>query len=192
MPSEKGSRESTSSNSASPPSVIIWYISFSLPVMTAKPVMNSSSRCLRRSSWYLRCLSRTSVIWSSSATRARYSSSYWKWKHQAVQNLGSGVRFHGSKLVGNPRSDVKFYGNKPVWNPCLNFLFRGEISWQWTSLKSLFKISHSDVRFHGNKPVWKPCLIFLFRYEIRMWLLLGLLSVGSSRLLNFLFSSEIS
>ena len=33
MPSEKGSRESTSSSSASPPRVIIWYISFSFPVM---------------------------------------------------------------------------------------------------------------------------------------------------------------
>jgi hypothetical protein len=36
MPSEKGSRESTSSSSASPPSVIIWYISFSLRVMTLR------------------------------------------------------------------------------------------------------------------------------------------------------------
>ena len=33
MPSENGSKESTSSSSASPPSVIIWYISFSLPVI---------------------------------------------------------------------------------------------------------------------------------------------------------------
>ncbi len=33
MPSEKGSRESTSSSSASPPSVIIWYISFSFSVI---------------------------------------------------------------------------------------------------------------------------------------------------------------
>ena len=33
MPSEKGSRESTSSSSASPPRVIIWYVSFSFPVM---------------------------------------------------------------------------------------------------------------------------------------------------------------
>ena len=33
IPSANGSSESTSSSSASPPRVIIWYISFNLPVM---------------------------------------------------------------------------------------------------------------------------------------------------------------
>ena len=75
MPSEKGSKESTSSSSASPPSVIIWYISLSLYVITLNPAMNSSSLCLRKSSWYVRWPSLNSVIWSSSATRCRYSSS---------------------------------------------------------------------------------------------------------------------
>ena len=75
MPSEKGSRESTSSSSASPPSVIIWYISLSRVVMTLKPAMNSSSRRRRRSSCCRRWLLRTSVMWSSSATRLKYTSS---------------------------------------------------------------------------------------------------------------------
>ncbi|TNN80350.1 hypothetical protein EYF80_009374 [Liparis tanakae] len=43
MPSEKGSRLSTSSSSASPPSV-----SICLLVIMLKPVMNSLRRCLRR------------------------------------------------------------------------------------------------------------------------------------------------
>ena len=46
-PSLNGSSESTSSNSASPPSVSIWYISFSWREMSEKPAMNSTSRCLR-------------------------------------------------------------------------------------------------------------------------------------------------
>lgn len=75
IPSENGSSESTSSSSASPPSVIIWYISFSLLVMTEKPAMNSLSRCWRSSSRYLRCWSRAWVISSNSATRFRYRSS---------------------------------------------------------------------------------------------------------------------
>ena len=37
MPSLNGSRVSTNSSSASPPSVIIWYISFNLLVMCEKP-----------------------------------------------------------------------------------------------------------------------------------------------------------
>ena len=48
--SEKGSRESTSSSSASPPRVIIWYISFRRRLMQLKPAMNSSRRLLRTSS----------------------------------------------------------------------------------------------------------------------------------------------
>ena len=44
IPSENGSSESTSSSSASPPSVIIWYISFKRSEMTSNPDMNSSSR----------------------------------------------------------------------------------------------------------------------------------------------------
>ena len=76
MPSENGSNESTSSSSASPPRVIIWYISLSRIVMMLKPAMNSSSRRRRRSSCCLRWLLRMSVMWSSSATRFKYISSY--------------------------------------------------------------------------------------------------------------------
>ena len=75
IPSENGSSESMSSSSASPPSVIIWYICLSLWVMIVKPSMNSWWRCLRNSSSCLCCESRISVIWSSSDTRFRYASS---------------------------------------------------------------------------------------------------------------------
>lgn len=41
--SEKGSKESTSSSSASPPNVIIWYISFNFMLITVNPAMKSSN-----------------------------------------------------------------------------------------------------------------------------------------------------
>ncbi|KAH3679833.1 hypothetical protein WICPIJ_008495 [Wickerhamomyces pijperi] len=40
IPSENGSNESTSSNSALPPIVIIWYISFNVVEIMLKPSMN--------------------------------------------------------------------------------------------------------------------------------------------------------
>mmetsp|Transcript_37769 Transcript_37769/g.112193 ORF Transcript_37769/g.112193 Transcript_37769/m.112193 type:complete len:250 (-) Transcript_37769:2871-3620(-) len=58
MPSLKGSSVSTSSSSASPPRVIIWYISFSFMEITEKPSMNSSRRCCRRPSRLRRASSR--------------------------------------------------------------------------------------------------------------------------------------
>mmetsp|Transcript_10739 Transcript_10739/g.28698 ORF Transcript_10739/g.28698 Transcript_10739/m.28698 type:complete len:219 (-) Transcript_10739:59-715(-) len=58
MPSAKGSSVSTSSSSASPPRVIIWYISFSFMEMTEKPSMNCSRRCCRRPSRFRRDSSR--------------------------------------------------------------------------------------------------------------------------------------
>ena len=71
--SAKGSRESTSSNSASPPKVIIWYISFSLSEIAAKPAMNSSSRALRSPSYDSRiCFPR------DSCKSACFSSLMWR------------------------------------------------------------------------------------------------------------------
>lgn len=71
IPSENGSRLSTSSSSASPPRVIIWYISFRYSLIVPNPFMNMSSRCLRMSSRLLRCEFRRSVSSSYSATLER-------------------------------------------------------------------------------------------------------------------------
>jgi len=71
MPSEKGSRLSTSSSSALPPSVIIWYISLSLRVICVKPAMKVSSRRLRSSSYAALTWSRCAVTVFKSATRDR-------------------------------------------------------------------------------------------------------------------------
>lgn len=103
MPSENGSRESTSSSSASPPSVIIWYISFSLLVMTENPAMNSSNRCLRSSSKYFLCWSRRSVILSSSPTLCRYSSSYYGQRRDIGKQDGGSVKmqFGESGFIGH-------------------------------------------------------------------------------------------
>mmetsp|Transcript_1964 Transcript_1964/g.8240 ORF Transcript_1964/g.8240 Transcript_1964/m.8240 type:complete len:211 (-) Transcript_1964:893-1525(-) len=73
MPSAKGSMESTSSSSASPPRVIIWYISFSLSEMMLKPAMNSSSLFFLSSSNCARVSSRCSVTDLSSLLRSSYS-----------------------------------------------------------------------------------------------------------------------
>ncbi|KAH3669466.1 hypothetical protein OGAPHI_001587 [Ogataea philodendri] len=48
IPSENGSKESTSSSSAFPPMVIIWYICFNVSEIWLKPAMNSSSLCFLR------------------------------------------------------------------------------------------------------------------------------------------------
>lgn len=82
MPSEKGSSESTSSSSALPPIVIIWYISLSRSEMRLKPCMKPSSR-LRRSSSQRRltpsraatAASRSALRAACSSTRRRYSAS---------------------------------------------------------------------------------------------------------------------
>mmetsp|Transcript_13188 Transcript_13188/g.49311 ORF Transcript_13188/g.49311 Transcript_13188/m.49311 type:complete len:490 (-) Transcript_13188:1977-3446(-) len=76
IPSANGSRESTSSSSASPPKVIIWYISFSLMEMTLKPDMNSSSRVALSVSYVPLALSRSSVTFLKSSARVRYSLSF--------------------------------------------------------------------------------------------------------------------
>ena len=77
LTSEKGSRESTSSSSASPPRVIIWYISFSLRLMTLKPAMNSSSRLLRSPSYssrtYRKCIECLSIDHVLSRTASVHS-----------------------------------------------------------------------------------------------------------------------
>jgi hypothetical protein len=53
---------STSSSSASPPSVIIWYISLSRRLTALKPAMNSPSRALRSASYASRsCPARESA-----------------------------------------------------------------------------------------------------------------------------------
>jgi len=80
IPSEKGSRLSTSSSSALPPIVIIWYISFKRNEMVLKPVMKPSRRSERRSSCRflaasraLREVIRSVVRAACSSTRRRYS-----------------------------------------------------------------------------------------------------------------------
>lgn len=94
IPSEKGSRESTSSNSAFPPSVIIcqptklvnksnlnneaeprrtWYIDLSCIEMIPNPSMNSLSLWFRRSSDNFFAASRSFVTDSRSAARWRNS-----------------------------------------------------------------------------------------------------------------------
>mmetsp|Transcript_24402 Transcript_24402/g.76794 ORF Transcript_24402/g.76794 Transcript_24402/m.76794 type:complete len:216 (+) Transcript_24402:355-1002(+) len=85
MPSLKGSSESTSSSSASPPSVIIWYISLRRSPIVLKPAMNSASRCLRSSSKRRRCSSRCSVTESNSARRARHSASRARYSASTVR-----------------------------------------------------------------------------------------------------------
>lgn len=82
MPSENGSRESTSSSSALPPMVIIWYISFSRREIREKPCIKPSSRNLRSSSHRFLAVSRDdTAVWRSlllaeySSTRRRYSAS---------------------------------------------------------------------------------------------------------------------
>ena len=75
-PSEKGSRLSTNSSSASPPSVIIWYISFSFFTITLSPVMNSPWRLVFRplNSDFFSSLD--DVILSSSSTRSIYCANF--------------------------------------------------------------------------------------------------------------------
>ncbi|KAL7350583.1 hypothetical protein ACKS0A_03022 [Histoplasma ohiense] len=80
MPSEKGSRESTSSSSALPPIVIIWYISFSRSEMvlnpSIKPVRRRERRVSRRDFALSRlssAVARSAERDSCSATRRRYS-----------------------------------------------------------------------------------------------------------------------
>ena len=68
IPSMNGSSESTSSSSASPPRVIIWYISFSLSAMVLNPAMNSSSLLFLSPSYLPLTLSLVAVEASSSAT----------------------------------------------------------------------------------------------------------------------------
>mmetsp|Transcript_15268 Transcript_15268/g.43486 ORF Transcript_15268/g.43486 Transcript_15268/m.43486 type:complete len:257 (-) Transcript_15268:3265-4035(-) len=80
-PSENGSKESTNSSSASPPNVIIWYISLSFNVILANPAMNSSNLFFRKSSSFSRQVFLTSVAFSSSVSRSWYSDSfsrYWR------------------------------------------------------------------------------------------------------------------
>mmetsp|Transcript_98266 Transcript_98266/g.278261 ORF Transcript_98266/g.278261 Transcript_98266/m.278261 type:complete len:230 (+) Transcript_98266:560-1249(+) len=91
MPSLKGSSVSTSSSSASPPRVIIWYISLSFMEITEKPSMNSSKRvCLSTSSWR-RDSSRVACAASYSASRPLCSAS-------ARRNSSMEVRF-GFRLL---------------------------------------------------------------------------------------------
>eukprot|EP00162_Nutomonas_longa_P006808 comp17288_c0_seq1/m.28951 comp17288_c0_seq1/g.28951 ORF comp17288_c0_seq1/g.28951 comp17288_c0_seq1/m.28951 type:complete len:522 (-) comp17288_c0_seq1:1077-2642(-) len=73
MPSLNGSSESTSSSSASPPRVIIWYISLSLSEISKKPLRKQSRRSLRSPSWVRRWASRRAVISSRSFMRSSYS-----------------------------------------------------------------------------------------------------------------------
>mmetsp|Transcript_93753 Transcript_93753/g.264718 ORF Transcript_93753/g.264718 Transcript_93753/m.264718 type:complete len:231 (-) Transcript_93753:3296-3988(-) len=75
MPSLNGSSVSTSSSSASPPSVIIWYISFNFMEMMEKPSMNSSSRCCRIASSLRRDSSRWACTASYSPRRVLCSAS---------------------------------------------------------------------------------------------------------------------
>lgn len=80
IPSEKGSRLSTNSNSALPPSVMSWYMDFRCEEMVVKPVMNCVSRRERRSvsrvfaeSRVRREALRSVVRVARSAQRRRYS-----------------------------------------------------------------------------------------------------------------------
>mmetsp|Transcript_13013 Transcript_13013/g.32437 ORF Transcript_13013/g.32437 Transcript_13013/m.32437 type:complete len:317 (-) Transcript_13013:1274-2224(-) len=76
MPSVNGSRLSMSSSSASPPSVIIWYSSFSFSEMTLKPAMNSCRRFFRSSSCDARCVSRSVVNVSRCSCLLMYSACF--------------------------------------------------------------------------------------------------------------------
>src|SRR5271170_6595003 len=70
IPSENGSKLSTSSNSAFPPIVIIWYISFNRKEIMLKPCINSSRRRLRRSSQSFLAESRVWIVVSRSLERS--------------------------------------------------------------------------------------------------------------------------
>lgn len=71
IPSLNGSKLSKSSNSASPPKVIIWYISFSFNVIIPKPPINISNRCPLKASYSFLVAFRSRVLASRSATRSR-------------------------------------------------------------------------------------------------------------------------
>ena len=79
LTSENGSSESTSSSSASPPRVIIWYISFSFRLMMLKADMNSSRRALRRLSYVVRACMQAEVggwvgvLWCAPEGRQRWA-----------------------------------------------------------------------------------------------------------------------